>query len=165
MIDVIHLGDIDTITLDGSVPQDHLVIEHSRGDSITFITSSKSSCLQNPFGSYPERSEMAQILRSARARIQGKRIDTTTITTTNEVAGSILSIAMRNLASDEEGLRLSAFKVISRLGHLYNLDGLHVGLDRTFAGFYWLALSGRTLRPREFFGDYQGFQPCVGPKG
>ena len=123
IIDVIRLKDIDDILTGGSLPQDYLIIKYSQNESVTFITRSESLgnlIMTDPFS---ERLEMAQIIRTARGRLRDGPSSDRTLRS-SDAPGTLLNVAMLNLASDEESLRLGAYNVISEMCHFYKWDAM-----------------------------------------
>ncbi|ORX39325.1 putative ras GTPase activator [Kockovaella imperatae] len=107
IIDVIRLKDIDDIGTGGNLPADYLIIKYSQTQSFTFISR--------------KRIEMAQIIRTARSRLR-ETVSSTRTLRSSDAPGTLLNVALLNLASNDELLRLRAFELAGELSSFYKWE-------------------------------------------
>ncbi|ORY28775.1 hypothetical protein BCR39DRAFT_533800 [Naematelia encephala] len=116
VIDVIRLKDIEDISIGNGPTSEHLVIRHSQNELVTFITR--------------KRGDMAQIIRTARAKIRDTPSSERTLRP-SDVPGTLLNVALLNLCSSEESLRAGAYDLVQELCQFFKYDlasrMLHIG--------------------------------------
>ena len=66
---------------------------------------------------------MAQIIRTARGRLRDSPSSDRKLRS-SDAPGTLLNVAMLNLASDKESLRLGAYNVVSELCQFYKWDAM-----------------------------------------
>ncbi|ODN95826.1 neurofibromin 1 [Cryptococcus wingfieldii CBS 7118] len=107
IIDVVKLADIDDIVTSGGIPTDQLVIKHSQNETLIFVSR--------------KRNEMAHIVKSARARLRDAPINSRALRP-SDVPATLLNVALLNLSSDNETLRMGAYILVQELSRFFKYD-------------------------------------------
>lgn len=108
--DVFHLADIDDVRPVSIRGDDNTFFLTVRGGELTFLFNSR------------ERVDIVQALREARARVSRirttKSLDRTLLP--SDVPGTLLNMAMLNITSEHQALRLSAYNLLCALSRSFN---------------------------------------------
>nr|XP_018259204.1 neurofibromin 1 [Kwoniella dejecticola CBS 10117]OBR81362.1 neurofibromin 1 [Kwoniella dejecticola CBS 10117] len=107
VIDVVRLHDIDDIIVGNGAPSDHLVIKHSQGETLVFVSR--------------RRNEMAQIIRAARARLREGPSNERALRP-SDVPATLLNVALLNLSSSDGRLRMGAYILLNELCQFFKYD-------------------------------------------
>ncbi|WOO81456.1 Neurofibromin [Vanrija pseudolonga] len=116
IIDVVNLKDVNDVILGqgagagvgGGPASDQLVVKHSQNQTVTFISR--------------KRGEMAQIIRSARSRLRESPSTEDRVLRPSDVPGTLLNVALLNLSSNDETLRMGAYGLVHELSQFFKFD-------------------------------------------
>ncbi|OXB36317.1 neurofibromin 1 [Cryptococcus neoformans] len=108
IIDVVKLSVIDDIITGGGIPSDQLVIKHSQKETLTFLSR--------------KRNEMAHIIRSARSRLREDTPLNSRVLRPTDVPATLLNVALLNLTSSSETLRMGAYVLVNELSQFFKYD-------------------------------------------
>ncbi|KIR99934.1 neurofibromin 1 [Cryptococcus deuterogattii 2001/935-1] len=119
IIDVVKLNTIDDIITGGGFPSDQIVIKHSQKETLTFLS---RKC-----------NEMAHVIRSVRSRLREDTPLNSRILRPTDVPATLLNVALLNLTSSNEALRMGAYILVNELSQFFKY-GLASGALNVSAG-------------------------------
>ncbi|CAO1614414.1 unnamed protein product [Parajaminaea phylloscopi] len=148
--DVFHLADVDDVRAVSIRGDDNAFLLTVRGGELTFIFNSR------------ERLEIVQALREARARVSRirptKSLDRTLLP--SDVPGTLLNMAMLNITSEHQTLRLSAYNLLCALSGSFNF-GASSARKRLLSSQGLILPANTTIFVTELSQDFAAASPGV----
>jgi neurofibromin 1 len=118
IVDQVRLKDIDDVLYGQSA--DHIVIKHSQGQTITFITPSQLPQTHTLLAraDTSDRDEISAEIRAARAQVRDEPSEERPLRP-SDVPATLLNFALLNLASSDEMLRCSSLGLLAEINRFF----------------------------------------------